>query len=431
MEFISELHTHSKYAAACSEQLTLENMAVSSEQKGIQLIGTGDFSHPLWFNDIKNKLEEDTKGVFKLKGSSSKTRFLLASEVSIHFSNKEGSNLGIFDRTGVVKRWHNCLLAPSIEVVEQINERLGRFGNLSSDGRPQLAISASELVELMHSISDDIMVYPAHAWTPWFGVFGSLSGFDSIEEAYEDQAMHVYALETGLSADPQMCWRLSKLDKYAIISGGDAHSIPKQGREATVLEFERQPSYSDVIDQIKNKKFKYTIEFYPEEGKYHFDGHRKCNVSLSPEESAKYNNVCPVCRKPLTLGVLHRVNELADREPGFVPKGAVPFVHAIPLQEVLAFISKKTVYSTYVKSTYAKMIEKFGTEMNVLLRADLEEIREADKDIAQAIGNIRENHVSIKPGYDGVFGIIDIANLAGAEGKPPISPHGQKTISSF
>lgn len=428
MEYVIELHPHSKYAAACSNQMTLENMAISCEKKGIHIIGSADFTHPLWFKDIKQKLEEDGKGVFKLKDSKSKTRFLLTSEMSIIFPNEKGK--GVFDRTGEVKRFHNCVIAPSIEVVEQINSQMAKFGNLSYDGRPMLTMKASEFVEILHGISKDIFIFPAHAWTPWFGVFGSMSGFNSMEEAYEDQAMHIRALETGLSSDPAMNWRISKLDKYAILSGSDAHSLPKLGREATVLELdEKDLSYNTIIDSIKDKRIKYTIEFYPEEGKYHFDGHRKCNVSLTPEDAARYNNVCPVCGKPLTLGVMHRINELADREPGYVPKGAVPFVHAIPLQEVIAFISKKTVYSAYVKSTYEKMIEKFGTETNVLLKADIEQIREVDKEIATAIENIREDRVSIKPGYDGVFGIIDIMNEADYKKRGAGSGYGQKTLA--
>jgi len=819
MEYVIELHPHSKYATACSEQLTLEGMADACEKKGIQIIGSADFTHPLWFNDMKQKLEEDKKGVYKLKGSKSKTRFLLTSEMSVIFPNeKGGKSLGMFDRTGMTKRFHNCVIAPSLEVVEQINAQMGKFGNLSVDGRPMLTLRASEFIEILHGISKDIFVFPAHCllpneivimnsevkeiqnikkgekvlthtgeshtvqkvlsriycgnvfkiipwyfstgievtpehpffaiktikncngsggickparahirncykhfyknyktswisaenleigdvlvyprlskeqdietisierhiltgnfpsqlridsrfcrlagyylaegysnrrdgigfsfnkdsekeyveevkllikdifkieakkgktdgdvlfysknlmvlfekmfyagleknastkclpnwmlyiskrkqaelfrywwrgdsgytisrllhnqfrliclrlgivpcihidtvsaynrrgehligrrkiranhstyslghlaffedtfgmlkekkfkgfvtktdkkhgwidenfvylpirkistrnykgsvfnlevegdnsfltesaavhncWTPWFGVFGSMSGFDSMEDAYEDQAMHIRALETGLSSDPAMNWRISKLDKYAILSGSDAHSLPKLGREATVLEFdEKDLSYKTIIDSIKEKKIKYTLEFYPEEGKYHFDGHRNCKVSLSPEDSARYNNICPVCRKPLTLGVMNRVNKLADREPGYVPKGAVPFVHAIPLQEVIAFVSKKTVYSMYVKSTYEKLIEKFGTEMNVLLKASIDEIAAVDKDIANAMQNIREDRVSIKPGYDGVFGVIDILNAASEDKKKATRGYGQKTL---
>ncbi|MGA3020658.1 MAG: endonuclease Q family protein [Candidatus Micrarchaeales archaeon] len=430
MDFVVELHPHSKYAAACSDQLTLENMATACEQKGIQIIGTADFTHPLWFKDIKQKLEDNGSGLYKLKGSESKTRFLLTSEMSIIFPSEraDGKGAGMFDRTGATKRFHNCVIAPSIEVVEQINNEMSKFGKLALDGRPMLTMRASEFVEILHNINKDIFVFPAHAYTPWFGIFGSMSGFDSIEEAYEDQAMHIHAFETGLSSDPAMSWRISKLDKYAILSGSDAHSLPKLGREATVFDLdEKNLSNKTIVDSIKNKKIKYTIEFYPEEGKYHFDGHRKCNVSLSPEEAKKYNNICPVCRKPLTLGVMHRINALADREPGYVPKGAAPFVHAIPLLEVLAFISGKTVYSSYVKSTYEKLIEKFGTEMNVLLRSKTETIAEVDKELSKAIENIRQDRVRIKPGYDGVFGIIDVLNASSPEKKG--SGYGQKTLS--
>jgi uncharacterized protein (TIGR00375 family) len=258
-----------------------------------------------------------------------------------------------------------------------------------------------------------------------------MGGFNSIEEAYGDQAKHIHALETGLSSDPAMNWRVSKLDKYALISAGDAHSLPKLGREATVFEMEeKELSYEAILNAIKEKRIKCTIEFYPEEGKYHFDGHRKCNVDLSPEEAAKYNNICPVCRKKLTLGVLNRVNELADRELGYVLKGAPPFVHAIPLDEVIAFVAKKGVQSVYVREMYDRLIQKFGTEMNVLLKANTENIVEVDKQLANAIENVREERVKIKPGYDGVFGVIDILNESGKQNQAP-SGHAQRTIGSF
>jgi uncharacterized protein (TIGR00375 family) len=432
MEFVTELHPHSKYAAACSDQLTLENMSKACETKGIQIMGTGDFTHPLWSKDIKEKLEEAEKGLYRVKGLDSKTRFILTSEVSIFFSKdkKMTGRLAVFDKTGSVKRFHNVIVAPNTEVMEQISSRLSKFGNLAADARPMLEISASELVETMHSISDEIMVFPAHAWTPWFGVFGSLSGFNSMKDAYEDQVMHIHALETGLSSDPSNNWRLSELDKFAIISGSDAHSLPKLGREATVLEMdEKDLSFRSITDSIKAKRIKCTIEFYPEEGKYHYDGHRKCGISLSPEEAKRYNNNCPKCGRKLTLGVLHRVDELADREPGYVPKNAVPFVHAIPLLEVIAFVAKKTVQSKYVQSAYEKLIGKFGTEMNVLLKATPDQISEIDEDLAKAIENVRDNRVSIKPGYDGVFGIIDILNAADSSEHIASGSYGQKTLS--
>lgn len=432
MDYITEMHMHSRYARACSEQLTLENMAVAAQEKGVQIIATGDFTHPLWFKEIKDKLAEKEPGLFALRGSASQTRFLLATEVCVAFSKSGKGSLAVFDKTGDVKRFHNCVLAPGIEVVEQINERIAKFGDLAIDGRPTLAVRASEFVELMHSIDQRIMVFPAHAYTPWFGVLGSYSGFDAIREAYEDQTMHIHALESGLSSDPSMSWRISELDKYAIVSGSDAHSLPKIGREATVFSMDAKDlSYGGLTEAIKNKKLKSTIEFYPEEGKYHYDGHRKCNLSLSPKEAEKYHNFCPVCGKRLTLGVLHRVEALADREEGYILKGAAPFVHAIPLQEIIAFISKKTVYSVYVKSTYAKLIERFGTEMNVLLNADIKSVEEVDRDLAKAIENVREERVRIRPGYDGVFGVVDV--LSDNRGKPSVDSrgHGQKSMGDF
>ncbi len=435
MDFITEMHMHSKYARACSEQLTLENMAAAAQEKGIQIIATGDFTHPEWFKEIKGRLVEDKPGLFKVRGAKEATRFLLATEICVSYSKNKDlkGNLSVFDKTGEVKRFHNCVMAPSIEVVEQINAAISKFGNLSYDGRPTLNMSAAALVELLRSIDKRILIFPAHAYTPWFGVLGSFSGFDSIGEAYEDQAMHIHALETGLSSDPAMSWRISSLDKYALVSGSDAHSLPKIGREATIFSMdEKDLSYDSITSAIKNKKLKSTIEFYPEEGKYHYDGHRKCNLSLSPEQAEKYHDVCPVCGKRLTLGVLHRVEDLADREPGYVPKGAAPFVHVIPLQEILAFISKKSTYSVYVKSTYAKLIERFGTEMNVLLNSDIASLEEVDKNLARAIENVREDKVKIKPGYDGVFGIIDVLSEIGS-GAPLVQDqkHGQKSMGDF
>ncbi len=400
MEYIADLHMHSKYAMACSEQLVLEAMDVSAHEKGIKILGTGDFTHPKWIKELKEKLSEQN-GIFRLKGSSHGTNFVLSSEVCTIFD----------DRTGKSRKIHNCMLAPSFEVVEEINSRLAKHGALESDGRPALMMSPSQLVETVYSVSKDVFVFPAHLWTPWFGALGAFSGFNSIEEAYEDQAKHIYAYETGLSSDPEMNWRISKLDKYSLISGSDAHSLPKMGREAIVLDIdEKKLSYHEIINKIKSKDMKLTVEFYPEEGKYHFDGHRNCNISLTPEESSKYGDRCPKCGKRLTIGVLHRIDQLADREAGEKPANAVPYVHAIPLEEVIAYVMKKNTYSPYVKSAYQKLIERFGTEFNVLLKADVNQIREVDKDLAKALESVREGRVNLIPGYDGVFGIIDIFN---------------------
>lgn len=401
MELISDFHTHSKYAMACSENISLEGMDITAKQKGIQLMGTADFTHPAWFADTKSKVIPAEEGLFRLKDSGAGTRFILSTEVST-----------VFEKDGKVKKIHNCILAPEIDVVEQINDQLSKFGSLGSDGRPTLSTSASALVEILHSISNDVFVFPAHAWTPWFGVFGAFSGFDSMEEAYEDQTMHIHAFETGLSSDPGMNWRLSKLDRYTPVSNSDAHSLPKLGREANVFSIDEDKlSYKSVIDAITKKdtnRFKMTIEFYPEEGKYHWDGHRNCNVSFSPEEAKRFNNICPVCRRRITTGVLHRVEDLADRPEGYVPKGSIPFVHAVPLQEVIAYISNKGESSQYVRQLYSKLVARFGSEFNVTLNADIRSISEMDKEVGNAIGKIREGSVKLIPGYDGVFGVVDI-----------------------
>ncbi len=419
MECIADLHIHSKYAMACSEQLTLENIDAAAREKGIRIISTGDFTHPRWISEIKNKLKDNGCGMYSLNGGSESTMFVLGSEVCTIFE----------DRTGKTRRIHNCILAPSIEVAEQVNSHLSKFGDLASDGRPVLnKISPSKLVEDLFNIDKNIFVFPAHLWTPWFGALGAFSGFNSIEEAYEDQSKHIYAYETGLSSDPPMNWRISKLDKYAIISGSDAHSIPKMGRESIIADMEKKDmSFVGLTGKIKRKELKLTVEFYPEEGKYHFDGHRNCNVSLSPQAAKRYGDRCPKCGRKLTIGVLHRIDDLADREEGYLPKGAVPYVHAIPLQEVIAYVTKKSQTSSYVKVTYAKLIRKFGTEFNVLMKSYPEQIAEVDRELARAIRIIREDRANVVPGYDGVFGVIDIFN----EVKAKQDQGMQKRITEF
>ncbi len=418
MDYISDLHIHSKYAGACSEQLLLENLDAAAKTKGLGMIGTGDFTHPLWYKELRERLVEvEGTGLYRLKGSGTNTLFMLTSEVANFFSTGPAS---------VVKKIHNLIFAPSLEAVAQINEQLAKAGTLSSDGRPILQMSCSELVETLYGIDPRIVVTPAHIWTPWFGVVGAMSGFNSFEEAYEDQARHIYALETGLSSDPQMNWRVSKLDSYVPISGGDAHSLAKLGREATVFSMEK-PSYGEVISQIREKRFKMNIEFYPEEGKYHLDGHRNCNISLSPEEAKKYGNICPKCRKQLTIGVLHRVEELADREEGYRPRNAIPFVHAIPLHEIIAYVAKKGVGTAYVSNVYQKLIAEFGNEFSVILDGETERISKVDEGLAKAIENVRSERVRIIPGYDGIFGIVDILGERHEEKRQG----SQKRISEF
>jgi uncharacterized protein (TIGR00375 family) len=401
MQFIADFHIHSKYSRATSPSMDVENLAKHAKMKGISLVGTGDFTHPLWLKELKDKLRPLGNGLFDYDGTS----FMLTSEVN-----------NVFSKGGKIKQVHNILFAPSFEVVDQINEQLAKKGDLGADGRPSLDMPAGELVELMIGISKECAIVPAHAWTPWRSIFGSVSGFNSVEECFGDQSKHIFALETGLSSDPAMNWMLSSLDKYALISNSDCHSPQKIGREANVFSLEN-PSYAGILDAVRKKdknKFKLTIEFFPEEGKYHYDGHRLHNLRFSPEESIKHNNICPVCHRKLTIGVMHRVTELADRKYGYTPPNAIPFVHAIPLDELIADIRGKGVGTASVQTEYSSLISAFGTEFNALLTSEPDELRsKASEDIADAILRVRAGKVRILPGYDGVYGEIQLKDESG------------------
>jgi len=396
MRIIADLHIHSKYSRAVSQEMVLENIALWAKKKGIQVMGTGDFTHPQWFNEIKTKLKPAEPGLFKLADS---TRFMLTTEIS-----------SIYSKGGKVRKIHNLVFAPSIETVEKINTKLGWIGNLKSDGRPILGLDSKELLKIILDIDDRCVLVPAHAWTPWFSIFGSMSGFDSLEECFEELSSHIFAIETGLSSDPAMNWRLSALDKISLISNSDSHSLLKIGREANVFECEL--SYNAIIDAIKSrdpKKFLYTTEFFPEEGKYHYDGHRLCNVSMSPEETKKNNGVCPVCRKRVTIGVMNRVDKLADRVAGKGGEGRVPFHNLIPLDEIIADVFGVGVSSKAVKKEYEELIKNIGTEFRVLLEANYEELIKATSPaIAKGIISVREGKVELVPGYDGEYGKIKI-----------------------
>ncbi len=396
---IADFHIHSKYSRACSENLTLENIDLYANKKGLDILGTGDMTHPKWFNEIKNKLKEKEgeKGIYELK-ENPHVRFVLSTELAL-----------VFEKDKKIRKIHIVVLAPSIEVLEKINNELSRYGNLAIDGRPTLNISGAEIIDLFKSISNDIFVFPAHAWTPWFGVFGSKSGFDSLKEAFDERYKEIYAIETGLSSDPPMNWRISSLDDIALISNSDAHSLENLGREANMFDLEKI-SYINIISSIKNKTFYGTLEYYPEEGKYHFDGHRNCNVELAPKDAIKMNNICPICKKPLTLGVLHRIEDLADRDVGYIPKNAKPFKHIIPLLELISYVLNKNKYSKVVRDSYNYLITQYKNEINLLLNADLDSIKSFNEDLAKALYNIRNDKVNVIPGYDGVFGRIDPLN---------------------
>ncbi len=379
--------------------MDLDNMERWALIKGIKILGTGDFTHPAWFKSLKEKLEPAEAGLFKIRRSDSPLRFILTSEISCIYSKKNK-----------VRKIHIVVFAPDFTIAEKINGKLKKIGNLEADGRPILGLDVKELAKIVLETSEDCLVVPAHAWTPWFAVFGSKSGFDSMEECFEDYSKYIFAIETGLSSSPDMNWRLSVLDKFALISNSDAHSGPKLGREANV--FDTEISYKHIIEAIKSKdpkKFLYTIEFFPEEGKYHYDGHRLCDLSLSPSESKKYNDICPRCGRPLTIGVLNRVEKLADRPEGFKLENAIPFKSLIPLEEIICDVLSVSSGSKEAGRIYNNLISNLGNEFKILLEAGRNEIeKSASPEIAEGVIRVREGLVQIEPGYDGVYGKIKI-----------------------
>ncbi|MDI6641025.1 MAG: endonuclease Q family protein [Elusimicrobiota bacterium] len=398
MKLIADLHIHSKYSRATSPDMDIPNIAKWSKYKGIGLIGIGDFTHPLWLGELKRYLKPAGFGVYEYDG----VKFFLTTEVC-----------NIYYKSNRTRKIHNMIFAPSFEVVERINQKLARYGNLLADGRPILNLDSEDLVKLILDISDDCLIIPAHVWTPHFSLFGSNSGFDSLVECFSKETGNIYSIETGLSSDPAMNWRLSNLDSITLISNSDAHSLRNLGREANVFEV---TSFADLYNEItqiiktKNrKKFLYTIEFFPEEGKYHFDGHRSCQVRLHPRESISNNDLCPECSRPVTIGVLHRVEELADREEGFIPSDSIPYRNIIPLEEIIAEALGMGKGTATVEREYFNLINKFGSEFNVLLEVQEEKLQSfCQTKISEGIIKMRLRDVEINPGYDGVYGTIKI-----------------------
>ncbi|HUY70524.1 MAG TPA: endonuclease Q family protein [Candidatus Baltobacteraceae bacterium] len=400
MRVIADFHTHSRFAMACSSSITISGMAETGARKGINLLSTSDFLHKEWLSELRSNLEEiGESGLFRLKGSKGGVRFMLGGEVCTVFTGIDGRG----------KKIHTCIMLPSFDSVLQLKDELSRYGALESDGRPSLSMTAAELVEKVFSIDKRAFVFAAHVWTPFFGALGSISGFNSMKEAYGDQEKNIYAIESGLSSDPAMNWRVSGLDKYAIVSNSDMHSLEKLGREANVFEFDKDYGYDDVVNAIKNKdqkRFKSTIEFYPEEGKYHFDGHRECEFSVDPSSGKE---VCDVCGKKLVIGVLHRVNDLADRPVGYRPANGIPYINMVPLREIIAYAMKKGSAAVGVEAQYRKMLDELGEEFEILINVPLDKIKDnSNEEIAQCISNVRENKINIVPGYAGVFGEIDL-----------------------
>ncbi len=405
MRVIADLHIHSRFSRATSQKINIGELTRFAQIKGLNLMGTGDFTHPKWIEELKRDLAEiqETSLCKPAKDPASPVHYMITGEVSTFFTFENN-----------VKKIHHLILTSNIETAVQINERLARYGNLAIDGRPRLDMTAPQLVEEIMQISSENVVIPAHVWTPWFSLFGAFSGFDHVESCYQDMTKHISAIETGLSSDPPMNWRLSTLDKYTLVSNSDSHSHwPwRIGREANVFELVSL-TYREVIDAIRQKdpkRFKFTIETTPDYGKYHWTGHRNCKVTFSPQEAVKFGNRCPVCRKSLTKGVEQRVEELADRSTGFKPSNEIGFMRLLPLSEIIVTVLGVTYPGIQkVWGIYNRLIAKFGNEYHVLIDASEEELSSVvNPKIAEAIVRVREEKVEVIPGYDGVYGQLII-----------------------
>jgi uncharacterized protein (TIGR00375 family) len=419
-ELIVDFHIHSHFSRATSKNADLEGLYRWGKLKGITIIGTGDFTHPGWFSELREKLEPAEGGLFRLRPEiaeaidktlppdvrSQTIRFIPTVEIACIY--KKGER---------VRKLHQLIILPTFEAVSELNARLERIGNLKADGRPILGLDSKELLRHMLETEPRGLYIPAHIWTPWFGMFGSKSGFDSIEEAYDELAPEIHAIETGLSSDPDMNWRVANLDGRTVTSHSDAHSPQKLGREATVVRADL--SYDDIIGALKtnDKRMVGTIEFFPEEGKYHADGHRVCDIRFTPEETREHNSTCPVCNKPLVVGVQNRLESLADpsRAENYTPKNPKRVEYIIPLAEIIAELrNTKSVSGKGVVGEYHEVIERLGNEFSVLRTVPLEAIEAAGFPLLRiAIARLRDGNVVRDPGYDGVFGTIKVfKNLA-------------------
>lgn len=407
MKMIADLHIHSRFSMATSKEGTPENLDFWARKKGISLIGTGDFTHPVWREELKERLVSEGNGLYRLRDEYVKeesrkfpgegTRFVVSGEIS-----------SIYKKNGKTRKVHNVILLPSLEAADAMAQRLEKIGNIHSDGRPILGLDSHDLLEMMLDVCPEGILIPAHIWTPHFSVLGAKSGFDSVEECFEELAPYIHALETGLSSDPAMNWRISKLDRYQLVSNSDAHSPSKLGREANLLDIDC--SYEGLYRAIQTGEgLEGTVEFFPEEGKYHFDGHRKCGVSLSPVEAERLGGICPVCGKKLTMGVDHRVEQLADRAEGFVKKDGKKYESLVPLPEVISTCMGYSAASKKVQGCFEQMIQTLGTEFDILRNVPSEDIKScAGERIAEGIENVRTGKVKRIPGYDGEYGKIQL-----------------------
>ncbi len=401
MRLICDLHIHSRYSRACSPQMQPDGLEHWARLKGIDVVGTGDCVHPLYLGQLRRELAEAEPGLYRLKAApGGPVRFMLSVEISL-----------IYRHDGRVRKVHHLVLAPSLEAAGRLSAELGRRGNIASDGRPILGLSSAELLDLVLSVDARCALIPAHAWTPWFSVFGSKSGYDSLEECFGAAgAAKVFAIETGLSSDRPMNRRVSALDRLALLSHSDAHSPAKLGREADVLDTER--SYDAILDAFRAntpERFPFTVEFFPEEGKYHYDGHRDCRVCLHPGESRDLKGRCPACGKPLTLGVLHRVDALADRPWDHRNADSLRQRNVVPLEELIADALDRGVATQGVRALYLDWVAEFGSEFAVLLDVPIAELeRKGPRKVAEAVDRMRRGQVVLEPGYDGEFGVVRI-----------------------
>ena len=403
--YLADLHIHSKYSRATSRDLEPERLSDWARRKGIGLVGTGDFTHPAWRAELKETLTEAEEGLYRLRdGPADAPRFVVTGEIST-----------IYKKDGKVRKVHSLILLPHLEAAENLSRRLEAIGNIRSDGRPILGLDCRDLLELTLETCPDAVFLPAHIWTPHFSLFGAFSGFDTIEACFGDLSGHIHALETGLSSDPPMNWRLSALDGYTLVSNSDAHSPAKLGREANLLETGR--SYPELAHAIQTGEGFYgTIEFFPEEGKYHFDGHRPCAQCLSPAQAQAAGGRCPVCGKRLTTGVLHRVEQLSDRPEGFRPAAARAFESLAPLPEVIAASEGGSASGKRTAAKYEDMLERLGPEFTILRETPIEDIRHAAGPcVAEGIRRLRAGEVERQPGYDGVYGMIGLLTPAERE----------------
>jgi len=394
VRFIADLHIHSRFSRATSSDMDIPAIARAAKQKGIQLVATGDFTHPAYFESLKQHLRDGGNGLYL----HDNVHFIINTEVN-----------NIYSWNGRLRRVHNLIYVPSLESAARVSEMLASYGKLDADGRPSVSISCHDMVARILELEPRAFVVPAHIWTPWFSLYGSNSGFDSFADCFGDLADEVFAVETGLSSDPPMNWRLSELDKKTLISNSDAHSQSRLGREANV--FDCDLSYDTIREVLKTRdknRLLFTIEFFPEEGKYHYDGHRNCGIRLAPGESTLSGDVCPVCGRKLTIGVLHRVDQLADRKPEEVPKDMIPFKHLVPLEEIIAEALEQGRDTAGVAKKYEELINALGPEFEILMNVPVEEIARFGEKIAEGIDRMRRGEITVEPGFDGVFGTVQV-----------------------